>query len=211
MINVLIVDDNKWIQDGIKLRLKNSEEIDIIGAVSNGRDAVEFCKKTSPDVVLMDISMPEMDGLEATKLIKKHEPSIKVLILSSYFTQEYLQKAMEYNCNGYIDKGAEVEDFISIIKNVSDGFDVWSSNLAYKKGIVNITKDEIDNEEIDNLTHLDKKLIELVVNGYKLSEIAKELNYSDCYVRQLTGKLSEKIGVKNTREMAVWGARHGFG
>ena len=172
MINVLIVDDNKWIQDGIKLRLKNSEEIDIIGAVSNGRDAVEFCKKTSPDVVLMDISMPEMDGLEATKLIKKHEPSIKVLILSSYFTQEYLQKAMEYNCNGYIDKGAEVEDFISIIKNVSDGFDVWSSNLAYKKGIVNITKDEIDNEEIDNLTHLDKKLIELVVNGYKLSEIA---------------------------------------
>lgn len=211
MINVLIVDDNKWIQDGIKLRLKNSEEIDIIGAVSNGRDAVEFCKKTSPDVVLMDISMPEMDGLEATKLIKKHEPSIKVLILSSYFTQEYLQKAMEYNCNGYIDKGAEVEDFISIIKNVSDGFDVWSSNLAYKKGIVNITKDEIDNAEIDNLTHLDKKLIELVVNGYKLSEIAKELNYSDCYVRQLTGKLSEKIGVKNTREMAVWGARHGFG
>jgi DNA-binding NarL/FixJ family response regulator len=211
MINVLIVDDNKWIQDGIKMRLKNSEEIDIIGAVSNGRDAVEFCKKTRPDIVLMDISMPEMDGLEATKLIKKLDPSIKVLILSSYFTQEYLQKAMEYNCNGYIDKGSEMEDFISIIKSVSEGFDVWSGNLAYKKGIVNIKKDEIDNAEIDNLTDLDLKLIELVVKGYKLNEIAKELNYSDCYVRQLTGKLSEKIGVKNTREMAVWGARHGFG
>lgn len=211
MIKVLVVDDNKWIRDGIKMRLNDSEEIDIVGMVSNGLDAVEFCKSNKPDVVLMDISMPKMDGLEATKLIKSIDGSIKVLILSSYFSQEYLQKAMEYNCNGYIDKEAEMEDFISVIKNVSKGFDIWSGNLEYKKGIVNIKKDEVDNEEIDKLSELDIKFIGLVVRGYKLSDIAKELNYSDCYVRQLSGKLSEKIGVKNTREMAVWGARHGFG
>lgn len=211
MIKVLIADDNKWIQDGIKMRLKDSEEIDIIGVVSNGRDAVEVCKRSKPDVVLMDISMPEMDGLEATKIIKNIDSDIKVLILSSYFSQEYLQKAMDYNCNGYIDKEAEMEDFISVIKSVSKGFDVWSGNLGYKKGIVNIKKDEIDTSELDKLSELDIKLIDFVVKGYKLSDIAKELNYSDCYVRQLTGKLSEKIGVKNTREMAVWGARHGFG
>lgn len=210
MIKLVIADDNPLIREGIKRELSNSADIEIVGMASTGKEAIQLSIKHNPDIVLMDIRMPEMDGLEAAKKIKEINKNVKVIISSSHFEQEYLQKAMEYNCNGYVDKDTETEFFTSIIKNVTNGFDVWSGKLDYKTGVVSIKNDEDNKEDLKGLSDQELRMIGYVVRGTKLNDIAKEMNYSDCYVRQLMVKLNEKVGVKNTREMAVWGARHGL-
>jgi DNA-binding NarL/FixJ family response regulator len=210
LINLVIVDDEALIRDGITMRLADATDINIMGTASCGREAVLLCSRLKPDIVLMDIRMPGMDGLEAAKEIKEDNGKIKIIILTTFADQNYLHKAMEYSCNGYITKDAELEDFISIIRSVYRGYDVWSGKLEYKQGKVTIKENNMDLENLSKLSEREIEIIKFVITGLKLSEIARRLNYSEGYIRQVISKINEKLGVKNSRELAVWGARHGL-
>lgn len=210
MIRVLLADDNALIRDGIRLRLRDAPEIDIVGMAGNGKEALELCKKENPDVVLMDINMPNMDGLEATRLIKEHNKDVKVLILTSHALPDNIEKAKNYRCNGFIYKEANLEDLVSVIKSVYKGFDLWSKDLLYIDRKVNISKQEFDSSELEQLTEKEIMLIKCKVKCLTYSEIAKELCYSEAYSRQLAVQLKDKLVLKNVNELAVWGAKRGL-
>ncbi len=205
MIKLLIVDDEALIRDSLKMRLKDAPDICVIGMASNGKEAVRMCIDLKPEVVLMDIRMPEMDGLEAAKLIKKEDPNVKILLLTSFFGPENISRAMEYSCNGFITKETKLDDFISIIRNVYKGFDVWSTDLSYRR-----VGQIINEDELNKLSELEKEIVKYVTMGMKHSEIAKQLNFSEGYLRQLVMKINEKLGLQSSRDLAVWGARNGM-
>jgi len=210
MIKIILVDDNELIRDGIRLRLRDVEDIKIIGEASNGVEAINLCRDSKPDVVLMDINMPYIDGLEATRQIKAINPNINILILTSYAQQENIQKAKEYNCSGVIYKEAKIEDFISIIKNVNNGYDVWTKGLLNTEVAMNVVAEPIDISQLDALGKKEIQLISCKVKCMKYSDIAIELNYSEAYTRQLAVQLKDKLGLKSVNELAVWGAKRGL-
>ena len=205
LIKLLIVDDEALIRDSIKMRLKDAPDIYVIGTACNGKEALRACIDQKPDVVLMDIRMPEMDGLEAAKLIKQENSDIKVLLLTSFFGPENINKAMEYGCNGFITKETKLDDFISIIRNVYKGFDVWSADLSYRRAGQIINADEVNELNVQEF-----EIVKCVTKGMKHSDIAKQLNFSEGYLRQLIMKINEKLGLQSSRDLAVWGARHGM-
>ncbi|MFW6015943.1 MAG: response regulator [bacterium] len=210
MIKILIADDNPLIRDGIKMRLKQDSNIRIVGMAGNGKEALNLCTRENPDIVLLDIRMPIMDGLEATKQIKAYNSKINVVILTSYAEREYIEKAKEYKCNGFIYKESKLEDFLSVIKNVYNGFDVWTKDILYKDSSVNFVNQEFNYKELEGLSKKEIALIKCKVKCLQYSEIALDLNYSESYVRQLAVQLKDKLGLNNVNELAVWGAKRGL-
>lgn len=210
MIKVLIADDISLVRDGIKMRLKDAPDIEVIGMVSDGLEAVKFCRENTPDLVLMDIKMPNMDGLEATKCIKEINRDINIIILTSYVEPVNVRLAREYRCSGFIYKEASLEDFVSVIRNVHHGFEVWSKDVLYLEGVRSTTEDSLNMNELKNLTEKELMLIKCKVRCLQYNEIAKELNYSEAYVRQLAVQLKDKLGLQSVLELAVWGAKRGL-
>ena len=210
MIKVLIVDDISLVRDGIKMRLKDAPDIEVIGMVSDGLEAVRFCRDNIPDIVLMDIKMPNLDGIEATKLIKEANKAINIIILTSYVEPVNVRMAREYRCSGFIYKEASLEDFVSVIRNVYHGFEVWSKDILQLEGVGSATEEEVSVKDLKNLTEKELMLIKCKVRCLQYHEIAKELNYSEAYVRQLAVQLKDKLGLQSVLELAVWGAKRGL-
>lgn len=209
MIRVLIVDDYELIRCGVKMKLSDAPEISVIGEAKNGREALEMCQAENPDVVIMDIRMPVMDGIEATRLIKEYNKSIKVLMHTSYDEQKNIENAKESHCNGFIIKGEKLEDYVSAIKSVYCGFDLWSSDLQYLGDSVPELK-EIYGSELEQLKPIEKNIIGCKVRCLSYTEMAEELNYSETYLRQVAVQLKDKLGLRSVQELAVWGARRGL-
>ena len=108
-IKVLIVDDEKLIRQGLEILLMNYEDIEVVGTASNGKEAFERTMELEPDVVLMDIRMPESDGIEGVQLIKKHKPEVKIVILTTFKDHEYIESALKYGASGYLLKDSSEE------------------------------------------------------------------------------------------------------
>ncbi|MDF2512658.1 MAG: DNA-binding response regulator [Herbinix sp.] len=210
MIKVLIVDDISLVRDGIKMRLKDASDIEVIGMAADGLEAVSFCRENIPDIVLMDIKMPNMDGMEATKRIKKYNKDINIIILTSYVEPVNVRKAREYRCSGFIYKEASLEDFVSVIRNVYHGFEVWSKDILSLEGVRSSSEEVVHVNDLKNLTEKEQMLIKCKVRCLQYHEIAKELNYSEAYVRQLAVQLKDKLGLQSVLELAVWGAKRGL-
>src|SRR5829696_3960270 len=118
---ILIADDHELVRDGIKHMLGYEEDLEVVGEASNGREVVELCRRLKPDLVLMDVRMPEMDGLEATRAIKAERPDVSVLVISIYRNPDYLLEAIEAGAAGYVLKDAPNRRLINDMKRVLDG------------------------------------------------------------------------------------------
>lgn len=209
MIRIIIVDDHELIRNGVKMKLSDEPGIEIVGMAKNGSEAFELCKLERPDVVLMDIKMPLMDGLESTKLIKEYDPDIKVLMHTTFAQEENIERAKEYRCNGFIYKEDNLDDYVSAIKSVYNGFDVWGKNLLYM-GSGDVEKKEFIDNNLKELKKIEIDLLKCKVRCLSYNEIAEELGYSATYVRQVAVNLKDKLGLKNVQELAVWGAKRGL-
>lgn len=217
MIKVLIADDESRFVDGIKRIVESDEELKVIGIANNGQKAVELCKDNKPDIVLMDIRMPRMDGIEATKLIKQYDSNIKVLILTTFCEDKYISKALGNKCDGYILK--DIDDmgkFNSTIKNTCKGLKILDeevfNRLLYK--IDDIWGDGIIEQAptVDgfDLTEKEIEVIRHITEGKKNSEIASKIYTTEGVVKNMITKILEKLELRNCKELAVWGARRGL-
>ncbi len=194
---VMIADDHALVREGIIAFLKLYEDIEIIAEASNGLEAIEKAEKLKPDVVLMDISMPELGGIEATLEIKKKEPDIKILILSQYDDKEYVSRLLKAGVSGYILKHAVGTDLISAIRAVAKGESYLYSSIATK--VINgyLSKDtEIAVEDpYEKLTDREKQVLKLIAEGYSHKEIASKLDISVKTVIAHQTNLSEKLDI----------------
>lgn len=199
-INIIIVDDHKIVRHGIKSLISDEIDFKIIGEASNGKEAVELVKNMSPDIVIMDINMPVLDGIEATFLIKKNFFKVKVLALTMAAGDEHIRKMIEAGASGYILKTSSKEELIKAIKTIHSGHHYFSEEAT--KTILNDMVNPVLKKKAGDLhiqiTDREKDVLRLIVDEYTNQEIADELFISVRTVDAHRRNLLQKIGAKNT-------------
>jgi len=208
-VKIVLADDHSIVRDGIKSTLGSEKAISIIGEASNGKDAVELIAKLKPDVAILDITMPEMTGLEAVKKISELGINTKCLVLSMHDKEEYIMEAIESGAHGYLLKDTEKEEFIKAIYTVAKGekyFSIVVSGIlvnGYLQKVKSGTPLVKSNDETEDslLTKREKNILKMVVDGHNNKEIADELMISVRTIETHRGNIMKKLKVKNAVEM----------
>jgi len=192
---VLIVDDHALLREGIIAFLKHHDDIEVVGEASNGLQAIEQAEKLRPEVIIMDISMPELGGIEATVEIKKRQPEIKILILSQYDDKEYVSRLLKAGVSGYILKHAVGTDLITAIRAVAKGESYLYSSIATKviDGYLGKAGEVAVEDPYEKLTDREKQVLKLIAEGYSHKEVASRLNISAKTVIAHQTNMSEKL------------------
>lgn len=195
MIKLLIVDDHLVVRRGLELLLKPNHGVTIISEASNGLEAIEKTNQHKPDVILMDLKMPKMDGIEATREIIKLHPNARILALTSFTEPDQVNAVIQAGALGYILKDSSAEELINAIHLVADG------NLFVPKELANSFRHFQKNVSIEknsyDLTEREKDVLNLLVSGLTNKEIAEKLFLSDVTARFHVSNIIHKLGVKN--------------
>ncbi len=207
----MIVDDHGILLSGIYLLLAKVEEWEIIGTASSGEEAVEKANLWKPDLILMDISMPGMSGIEATKQIKETFPSIKILMLTMFSEEDYLKKALKAGASGYVLKKALDTELISAVKTVLQGdpyiYPTLTSHLL--KGFFEVQKKPIQ-VKLCPLSNREKEVLKYVALGFTYQEIADELFVSVKTIETHKARISEKLNMKKRSELVRYAVAQGL-
>ncbi|WP_044208573.1 response regulator transcription factor [Flammeovirga sp. OC4] len=210
-ISVVLTDDHVVVRNGIKLLLENSHEINVIGEGANGQEALELCKKLKPDVLVIDIRMPVMNGIMAASKIKEYSSTTKVLILSMHDDAEYILDAAEKGASGYLLKDSSSDEFLKAIKTVHEGKKYFSGDISkvLVEGYLNMkhntepVTETVTTETSANidLTKREKEILKYVVHGKSSKEIAGILNKSVRTVETHRFNIMKKMEVKSAVEL----------
>jgi DNA-binding NarL/FixJ family response regulator len=201
MIRVLVVDDHAILRDGIRSILESQDDIVVVGEASNGEEALDFVRKLIPDIVLMDISMPKMNGLEATRLITEQFPQVKVLILTQHDNREYITPALGAGATGYVLKRSGRREMLNALRQVYDQGAFLTGNVTQE-----VLKEYSQNgyhkkEDDQHLTEREHQVLQFIVEGKSNKEIALTLGISPKTVSVHRTNLMLKLNVQNTVEL----------
>jgi two-component system response regulator DegU len=207
-INILLVDDHTIVRDGIKATLKDQSNFSIIGEAVNGIDAIESVKLLHPNVVIMDITMPEMNGIEATMEISKKYPNSKVLILSMHDNETYILKSVEAGAYGYLLKDVDKSEFVKAINAVYNGEKYFNTAISsvLVTGYLNKVKQTESQSNIGSndeyeLTKREKGILKMITIGKNNREIADGLGISIRTIETHRANIMKKLKVKNAVEL----------
>lgn len=206
-MKVLVVDDDALIRDGLSILLDMEEDIDIVGTACNGQEAFELCKKVSPDIVLMDIRMPVMDGVLGTRLIKQHFSDIKIIILTTFKDDEYIKEAIKSGAEGYILKNQPSDSIIETLRIVNKGNIVLEKEVADMLSAMLKDDRKTDAKQID-FTEREMDILKLVGEGLSNREIAERLYLGEGTVRNYVTALLEKLNLRDRTQLALYYVRN---
>lgn len=208
MIKVLVVDDHDLVRMGISRMLADDAEIEVIGEADSGEAAIRMVKALNPDVVLLDVNMPNIGGVEATKRLRQFDDKVKILAVSSVSSQPYPSMLLKAGVNGYITKGTPLSEMIKAIKKVYQGSKYFSSDVAEQLADMLLT----DNEEspFDRLSEREKQVAMMVVNCQSPQQIADQLFVSVKTVNTYRYRIFEKVGVDSDVKLTHLAMRHGL-
>jgi DNA-binding NarL/FixJ family response regulator len=201
IIKVLLVDDHKIVRDGIKVLLQDESDIEVIGEAENGKHALEVLNEITPDLLIVDINMPVMNGIECAREVVKHFPQVKILALTMLNEQEHIKNMVAAGAGGYILKNSGKEELIDAIKTVTSGENYFSDEV---KNIImmNIVKRKTMGSKIEGepipLTNREKDVLKYIVQEFTNQEIAEKLFISVRTVDAHRRNLLEKTGARNT-------------
>jgi DNA-binding NarL/FixJ family response regulator len=201
-ISVLLVDDHSLVRRGFRRILEDEESMKVVGEASNGVEAIRTAYELKPKVVVMDLSMPELDGVQATKEIVKHLPGTAVLVLSMHADDNYVRNALDAGAKGYLLKSAIDVDLVGAIKAVAEGRRYIGSGLKY------VAKEQDD--ELNRLTGREKQVLQLIAQGRSNKEIANLLELSVNTVSVHRANLMEKMNIHRTAELVLFAIRKGL-
>lgn len=205
-IKILIADDQKLIREGLKVLLEMEEDFEIIGEATNGVEAYEFYIKLKPDIVLMDIQMPVMNGVEAIKKIKEVDSQAKIIILTTFDDDQYVYDGLKSGALGYILKDTSIEKLSETIRIVYKGGALIEPSITKKilSEISKIEKPKIKKEElIEELNLREIEILKLISKGYTNQEIADKLDLSVGTVKNYVTTILQKIGARDRTEAAL--------
>ena len=220
-IKVLLVEDHTMVRLGLSLVFENSKDINLIGEAENGKKGVELALKLNPDVILMDIGLPEMDGIQATSLIKKSNPNIKVLIFTSRESEDDVFDSLSAGADGYIMKGANEEQMISAIKAVAEGT-AWL-DPAIARLVLSSVKRQTSTSSDNNISSVNKnaknvygltdreiEVLALIVEGLNNSQIAKRLVITLSTAKAHVHSILQKLYVTNRTQATIQAVKEGL-
>jgi len=211
MITILIADDHKVFREGIISILNEVEDITIIAEASDGREVLERLKEVKPNIIVMDISMGDTNGIETTQLVKASYPDINVLVLSMHSERGYIVKMLEVGASGYLLKDAGKDEMIRAIRTVAEGNTYYSQKVssAIIEHIKSPKKLNIKKEGVQ-LTKRETEILQLIAEEYSNPEIAEKLFISIRTVDTHRRNLLEKLGTKNTAGLVKYAIKHGI-
>jgi PAS domain S-box-containing protein len=211
-ITVLIADDHPMVREGLRSML-GADGIEIVGEATNGNEAVAAVQQFNPDVVLMDVRMPDMDGLTATEIVKERSPETSVIVITSYESKDYLRRAIEVGAAGYLLKGMPRESLIDAIRLVRGGGSLIDarllSELLRELGVQG-SRFQGAEGALEALTPREQEVLQLLVGGLTNKEIAVEMHYSVGTVKNVVQRVIEKLGVSDRTQAAVYAVRAGL-
>ena len=214
-IRVLLADDHTILRQGIRLLLETQPDMEVVGEATNGREAVEQARLLQPLVILMDISMPELNGLQATRLIKQELPATQVVILTMHETEEYLVKILQTGATGYVLKQAADRELIEAVRLASRGDTYLYPRIArrlvsdYLRRVESGTTDERD-AAYDTLTAREREILKLIAEGHTNKEIAELLTLSVKTVENHRYSLMNKLNAHDRGELIKFAIRVGL-
>ncbi len=201
------MDDHAILRDGIRSLLDRQVDINVVAEASNGREALEKVRQHHPDIVLMDVAMPEMNGLEATRLIKAQYPQINILILTQHDNREYIAPLLQAGASGYILKRSGGREVIHAIREVFDGGAYLEASIA-RQVLQDFSSPSDENPAIPHLTQREKEVLEQLVHGKSNKEIALSLGISPKTVSVHRSSLMMKLNVRNSIELLRYVDQH---
>jgi DNA-binding NarL/FixJ family response regulator len=207
-IRVLIVDDHAILREGIRALLALQDDIGIVGEAADGREAVDKARQLEPDVILMDVAMPLMDGLEATRRIRKENPKAKILILTQYDNKEYVLSSIKSGASGCVPKRAVASELVSAIRAVHRGDSFLYPSVT--KFLVEDYLQRVEEDPYDQLTAREREILKLVAEGRTSREIAGLLSVCVKTVLGHRTNLMEKLGIHNRTELIKYAIRKGL-
>lgn len=206
MINVMLVDDHAILRDGLKTIISLENDMKVIGEATGGKEMMALLGKERPHVIVMDINMPEQDGIELTKIVKKEYPEVKVLILTMYKHDEYFMSAIKEGADGYLLKDSPSDQVIGAIRTVFNGESIIHPVMTKK--LINYHQQGIQQAEDTTLTEREKEVLVCLVEGMSNKEIAKRLFISDKTVKIHVSKIFKKLDVKSRSQVVIYAVQH---
>lgn len=211
MIRILIADDHSLFRQGLRSLLEAEEDLRVIGEAANGREALRGALETHPDVVLMDIQMPGLDGVEATKEILKEFPEAKVVMLTMYRQDAYVFEAVKAGARGYLLKDVDAETLVDAVRRVNEGEVLLDAELAEQ--IIHdfrAKRDVLPKAHHADLTDREVQILRLLAQGATNQEIADELGISEKTVRNRLSEIFSKLHLNNRTQAALYAIREGL-
>jgi two-component system invasion response regulator UvrY len=208
LINVLLVDDHELVRTGIRKILDDVKGIKVIQELQTGEEAVQYCRKNEPDVVLMDINMPGIGGLEATKKIIRYAPDVKVIVLTVHCEDPFPTKVMQLGAAGYLTKSAGPDEMIRAIRSVYTGQRYIPTNIAQQMALNQFKKP--DENPFNTLSERELQIMLMITRGEKVPHISEQLMLSTKTINSYRYRMFEKLHVGNDVELTHLAIRHGM-
>ena len=206
MIRVLLADDHAVVRSGLTQLLATVEDVEVVGAAADGAEAVDLALAERPDVVLMDLSMPVMDGIEAIRRLRGRDPEARIVVLTSFSDRERILDALDAGAIGYLLKDAEPDELIRGVRAAAAG----EAPLAPKAASAVLTA-RADQRPVAELTPREREVPGALARGKANKQIARELGISEKTVKAHLTRVFESIGVSDRTAAALWAQRHGIG
>ncbi|WP_234123591.1 response regulator transcription factor [Clostridium hydrogenum] len=202
-MKVLIADDDELVCDGLKLLLDMEDDFEVVGIAHNGIEAFNLCKRLLPDIVLMDIRMPDIDGVIGTRLIKEKFNQVKIVILTTFKDDEYIKEAIKSGAEGYILKNQKADTMIESLRAVSKGSFVFQKEVASSISSMLREGHKVDMSKF-NLSQREIEVMKLVADGLSNKEIGDKLFISDGTVRNYVTMILEKLNLRDRTQLAIF-------
>jgi DNA-binding NarL/FixJ family response regulator len=207
MIRILIADDHGVVAEGLKSLVEAQTDMEVVGVVGDGREAVRLARDAQPDVIVMDLSMPELNGADATRAILQRDPRCRVIVLSMYAEREYVRRALKAGAAGYVVKRSAAKELVDAIRAVHAGQRYLSPRVA------DVVIDDYAEERDDPLARLsarEREVLQLLAEGRTGAEIAQRLSLSQKTVETYRARLVEKLGIRDVAGLVRFAIQRGL-
>ncbi|MGG4096522.1 response regulator [Paenibacillus lautus] len=220
MIRLLIADDHAMVRRGLQVFLATQPDIEMVGEAANGEETLETAKHLNPDVVLMDLNMPILNGIDTTAQLKKEQPHIKVIVLTSFIDYDHVLPAIRAGARGYLLKDIEPEDLVAAIRRVYEGqvelhpdaAGLLMTHVTSPAGAdeASLSGHQEEAAQLDKLTRREQEVLQLIASGMNNREISEALYITEKTVKTHVSHLLDKLGVADRTQAAIYALKHGI-
>jgi len=209
-LKILIADDHAVVRDGLKMILSSAGDMDVVGTATDGRDAISKAEALQPDVIVMDIAMPGLNGIEATRVICSRLASVKVIILSMHHTHEHVIRAFRAGARGFILKESAGADVVKAVRAVKQGLHFFGNGVDKPADAFLSEGHDVPKSPLESLSLREREVLQLVVEGKTSAEIAELLSLSPKSIETYRSRLMQKLGIKNIPDLVKFAIQQGI-